>query len=45
MSLALHSYKIEPKTGIITFLKYPLYIFPIGIFLLTNPVRNALGAQ
>lgn len=45
MSLALHSYKIEPKTEIIMFLKYQLYIFLNKIFLLTNPVRNSLGAM
>jgi len=44
MSLALHSYKIEPKTEITMFLKYQLYIFSNEIFLLTNPVRNSLGA-
>ena len=45
MFLALRSYKIEPKTEIITLLKYPLYIFSNEIFLLPNPVRNSLGAE
>jgi hypothetical protein len=40
MSLALLSYKIEPKNEIIIFLKHPLYVPSNYIFLLTTPVKK-----